>query len=728
LRSLRLSRRSFLASAGALSVAVAFGGSECAEAGDAGTRGALDANAWVTIGADGTITILSAPAEMGQGIMTGLPVCLAEELDADWSRVRVRQSPGLPRLYGNPMLRMEMSTHGDYSVQGYFEKMRLVGAQTRKVLLLNAARILAVDAKSLATEPGIVVHAPSGRRLGYGEIAAQARLPDPLPEVTTADLKPASQWRLIGRSVPRVDLPSKVDGSAVYGIDVQQPGMLYAAVAYPPVPHERPVTVDDAPARAVAGVVEVVRLPNGVGVIAVSVEAALQAKDRLAVEWSTDSRARGYDSRKIVGEYAAIAADTGRQGVTMTARGDVAAALGGASRVVSRDYFCDHVAHAQMEPLNATARVDGDRIEVWASTQSPSMVLPAVAEALGTTEDKVTLHSTLLGGAFGRTSEDPDAIREAVLLAAAVPGRPVKLIRSRSDDFMTDKFRPIVAQHLDAAVDATGNIVGLRHRIVCPSAWARYKPKLYELLQGKDIVVGLAEVAYGWPDHAVDYVRVESGWDIGPWRGISVGYTAFAVEALVDECAAACGRDPLQYRLDHLAADERALGVVRAVAENAGWDRPRAKGRALGLAFSRMSKSYAAGVAEVSVDAASGEIRLHEMWLVLDAGIVVHPDAVVAQMEGSVVMGLGAALHEQVNVVAGELQESQFGAYRPPRMSQVPDAVHVSLLPSAHAPGGVGEIGVTVVAPAIANALARLTGRRLRHLPMSPERVARAMN
>jgi len=727
-RSVTLSRRSFLITAGAVSIGVVFGCSrdDVATVGEPLSNSQFNPNAWVSFDSSGVVTIMSAAAEMGQGIMTGLSLCIAEDLDADWSKVSVQQSPGKPEIYGNPILRMEMSTHGDYSVQGYYEKLRLVGAQTRMILLANAARIWNVDVAELTTLPGVVLHTPSGRRLGYGEIAAQAELPDPMPEVTVADLKPASEWRLIGKSPPRVDLPSKVDGSAVFGIDVQQPDMLYAAIAYPPVPYETVQALDDNLANEVAGVVRIVNFGKFVGVIGESVEASLAGKAALRITWSDTAQARSYDTEALAREYGEIAADLSKLGVDMTSRGDAPAAIEGAERVVSREYLCDHVAHTTMEPGNATARVDGKNVEIWLPTQSPSMVLPACARVAETTEDNVTLHSTFLGGGFGRRAEAPDTAVEAVMLAKEVPGRAVKLIRSREDEFFTGKFRPLAAQRIDVGLDAAGDIVGWRQRIVCASAWARYKPALFEIMGGRDIVTGHIDLKYGWPNHLVQFVREERGWDVGPWRGISVGYTAFAAEAMIDELAELAGRDPLQYRRDHLRNDARALAVLDAVVSDADWERERADGRGLGFALSTMSGSYMAAVAEISLDTDTGAIRLHEMWCAVDAGLIVHPDAVIAQMEGGVVMGLGAALYEQMNISNGEIREKQFGPYSIPRASQVPDAVHVRLVPSDNPPAGIGEIGATVVAPAIANAFARLTGKRLRQLPMSRERVRNA--
>ena len=726
-RRVALSRRSFLASAGAVSIAVSFVGSRVGRASAGATTdadGAFRPNAWVTIDGGGRVTIMSAPAEMGQGIMTGLPACLAEELDADWSRVRVVQSPARPEIFGNPALRMEMSTYGDYSTQGYYERVRLVGAQARKVLLLNAARVLRVPVAELSTRSGMIVHARSGRRMSYGRIARIARVPEPLPEVTTADLKPRSEWRLIGRALPRVDIPGKVDGSAVYGIDVQRPGMLYGAILYPPVVHERPLTIDDADAKAVPGLVRIVPCAGFVGVVAETVEAAQRGRSALQVSWTATAEARRYDTGVVPEDYRRIAADLGAAGVEMSRRGDAAAAIARSPRVLSREFLCDHVAHTAMEPMNATALVDGDRVEVWLSTQSPSAAMEQAAKAAGTTPDRVTIHSMLIGGGFGRLSDDADAPYEAVLLAKNVPGRPVKLIRSREDDFLNDKFRPLAAQRIDVGLDADGNVQGWRHRIVSASHFARFNPKLYEQLHGQDFVAGLGgDVLYGWPDHLAQFVRAERGWDVGPWRGVSFGYANFAIESVIDEIADLQKSDPVELRLRLLAQQPRAAQVLRTAGAMAGWERARPPGRALGCAFASMSKSYAAAVLEVSLERVSGEIRVHEAWIAVDAGVIVNPNSVTAQLEGATIMGLGPALYEQIDVRNGELAQSNFGAYRPPRMSQAPEAVHVSLIRSDEPPGGVGEIGIALVAPAIGNAVARLTGKWPRSLPMSPERI-----
>jgi isoquinoline 1-oxidoreductase beta subunit len=571
-QSVALTRRAFVARAGTLAVGIAFAGGDAEAA--AGAAG-FNPNAWVNIAASGVVTICSAPAEMGQGIMTGLPLCLAEELDADWSRVRVEQSPGIPRIFGNPAIGMEMSTHGDYSLKGYFQSMRLIGAQTRQVLLLNAARIWNVPPAELRTEPGVVLHDRSHRRLGYGSIARRALLPASLPVVALADLKPRSAWRLLGSSVPRVDIPAKTSGRAVYGIDVQQPGMLYGAMLYPPVPRERPLDIDDAAARKIPGIVSIVGFDRCVGIIGETVEATRAAKELLRVSWSRATAAARYDTRAAASDYLRIANDLEQQGFTTGSRGDAPAALAGAVRALTREYHCEHVAHTAIEPIGGTALVEGDHVTLWLATQAPTMVLDWAARAAGTSQDKVTVHSTFIGGGFGRLSDEGDNAYEATLLAKQVPGRAVKLIRSREDDFLTGKFRPLAAQRIDVGLDAAGDIVGWRHRVVSASAYARFKPRVYQATGGMDYVCGLGcDVLYGWPNHLSQFVRADCGYDVGPWRGIAFGYTTFAIETLIDELAALRAMDPLEYRLRLLASNPGAVQVLRKVAEMADWQRP----------------------------------------------------------------------------------------------------------------------------------------------------------
>jgi isoquinoline 1-oxidoreductase beta subunit len=520
IRSKTLSRRSFLVGTGAACVAVAFGSLPDT----ASAAGPLTPNAWVTIGEDGIVTIVPPAVEMGQGAQTSLPLILAEELDADWSKVRLAPTPDNDKVYGNPAFRHQLTTVGSFAVTGYYEGLRLAGAQARAVFLANAAELWNVPAAELTSEPGIVVHAKSGRRIGYGDLAKTAKVPDPLPQVSPADLKPASQFRLIGKDVPRLDTTAKVNGTAKFGIDTQLPDMLYAAILYPAVQHQKPEQIDDSAAKAVKGVVKVVALPAGVGVIAETIEAARKAKDALKVIWSA-APAQTYSNEKILQDYVAIAADWNQTGVEMLNKGDAAAAIKGAAKVLTADFFSEHVSHVCMEPLNATVKVDGDRVETWSGNQSPSNMKILAALAAGTTPDKVTVHTAFLGGGFGRKT-DGDELFQTTLLAKTVAGRPVKMIWSREDDIMNDKFRPLTAQHIEVGLDGSGDIVGWRHQIVNESYLARtMPPDQFAQLKQDRVSGGGGEMTYAVPNHRVEWVRAPRGVDVGAWRGIAAGYT-----------------------------------------------------------------------------------------------------------------------------------------------------------------------------------------------------------
>jgi isoquinoline 1-oxidoreductase beta subunit len=718
--SRRLSRRSFLVTTGAFSVAVTFGSR--IEPADAAQDFAP--NAWVTIADDGWITIVPPAVEMGQGVRTSLPLILAEDLDADWSKVRLAATPDNDKIYGNPIFQNQLTTVGSLAVAGYYEKLRLAGAQARAVLLANAADAWKVPVAELTTQPSEVVHSKSGRRISYGDLAKTAKVPDPLPQVTAANLKPSSQFRLIGKDVPRLDTPGKVTGLAAYGIDTQLPDMLYAAILYPPVQYQKPEQIDDTAAKAVKGVVKIVPLPAGVGVIAENLPAARKAKEALKVTWSK-ATAQTYNNEAILHDYQTLAADWNKPGVEMLSKGDVAAAFNGAAKVLKADYFSEHVSHVCMEPLNATVRVDGDRVETWSGNQSPTTMKILGSIAAGTTPDKVTVHTAYLGGGFGRKT-DGDELFQTTLLAKAVSPRAVKMIWSREDDIMNDKFRPLTAQRVEIALDANNNIVGWRHRIVNESYFARIMPPDLFAKIKKDIVSGGGgDMTYAVPNHLVEWVRDPRGVDVGAWRGIAAGYTKFAIETLVDEIAALKGVDPVAYRLAMLKDSPRAAAVVQAVADMSDINRKR-PGRAVGIAYNDALHSHTAGAAEVSVDDATGKIMVHHLWAAVDAGIAVQPKNIVAQIESAMTFGLGAALIEQITVKDGVVQETNFDQYQVVRMSDMPP-MEVRVIATDNPPSGIGEAGVPVVAPAIANAVAQLTGKRLRHLPMTPDRVKRGL-
>lgn len=718
-----ISRRSFLVSSGGVGVAVAFGA--LPKSAFAATGSGFDATAWVGIGTDGIVTIMAPASEMGQGVMTVLPLIVAEELDVDWRKVRTMQSPSNAQIYGNPAWGGKLITYGSSTVFGYWDKLRIAGAQARKVLLVSAAESWKVPVAELSTESGTVVHKKSGKKISYAALAKTAKVPNPMPEVTKEELKPASAYRYIGKNVPRVDVPSKVNGSGKYGQDIQLPGMLYVAVLHPPVQGEKPEAVNDAAAKAVKGIKAITPMPFGVAVIGDSVEGTKKAKALLKVTWTTTAMARNYTSSKIGEEYRQIAADKGQKGFPMVKKGgDVPAALAGAAKVVSAEYFNDHVSHTCMEPMNATAVVNGDKVEIWASNQAPSIMQALCAKAVGTTPDKVVVNTPLLGGGFGRRSEGNEVV-EAVLLAKMMPGTPLKVIWSREDDIANDTFRPLAAQRIDVGLDAAGNIVGWHHRLVCASVFKRTAPEIMEKTGGMDAVsAGGGGVAYAFPAQLVEFVRADRGIEVGAWRGISPGYMCFAIESMIDELAAVKGTDPVAFRLDLLKSDPRATAVVKAAAEMSGWGKRKlAAGHAMGFAYSNLIRGYQAGAVEISLDKATGTIKVHNMWAAVDCGRALQPRNVWVQMEGSMLFGLGAALVEHLDIVNGEVQQVNFNQYKVQRMSDIPP-IDIKIIPSEAPPSGMGEAGISVVASAIADAVAKLSGgKRVRQLPMSPARV-----
>jgi isoquinoline 1-oxidoreductase beta subunit len=718
-----ISRRSFLVSSGGVGVAVAFGTlPDIAHAAtDAGT---FNATAWVGIGTDGMVTIMAPASEMGQGVMTVLPLMIAEELDVDWHKVRTVQSPSNAAVYGNPAWGGKLITYGSSTVFGYWDKLRIAGAQARKVLLVSAADSWQVPVAELSTDNGMVIHKKSGKKISYGALAKTAKVPDPMPVATKDDLKPASAYRYMGKNVPRVDVPSKVNGSGKYGQDTELPGMLYAAILHPPVQGEKPETVDDSAAKAVKGITAITPMPFGVAVIGDSVEGTKKAKALLKVTWTTTAPARSYTSSKIAEEYRQIAADKSQKGFPMIKNGDAPAAIAGAAKVISADYTNDHVSHTCMEPMNATAVVNGDKVEIWASNQAPSIMQFLCAKVVGTSPDKVTVNTPFLGGGFGRRSEGNEVV-EAAALAKLMPGTPIKVIWSREDDIANDTFRPLGGQHIEVGLDAAGNIVGWHHRLVCASVFKRTAPEIMEKTGGMDpVAAGGGDVKYALPAQLVEFVRADRGIEVGAWRGISPGYMVFAMETMVDEVAAAKGVDPVAYRLELLKNEPRAQAVVKAAAEMSGWGKKKLPtGHAIGFAYSNLIRGYQAGAVEISLDKSTGAIKVHNMWAAVDCGRALQPHNVWVQMEGSMLFGLGAAVLEHLDIVDGEVQQVNFNQYKVQRMADIPP-IDIKIISTDNPPTGMGEAGVGVIAPAIANAVATLTGgKRLRQLPMSPARV-----
>jgi isoquinoline 1-oxidoreductase beta subunit len=687
---------------------------------------------WVSIAPNGDVSIVCPAAEMGQGSITSLPLILAEELDADWSKVIIVPAPPIDKLYGNPGFGGVMHTASSASVSGFFTQLRIFGAQMRRVLIDNAAEHWNVPNAELTTEPGFVVHGKSGRRLGYGAIAGFAELPAVAPEIRPEALKKTAAFRLIGRDVMRVDLPGKVDGSARYAIDVQLPRMVYGAVLRSPVEGGTPDRFDAHAAISVNGVIDVVPLPYGVGVLAQTPWAAFTAKSALerGIAWNRTGRAWGFDSNKGLEGFAADARDLAvPTTVDWFKQGDAAAALSKATSIVEAEYRCRYAYHAQMEPLNAVASVaaDGGSAEVWVGTQYPTAALAASARALAIPADKIKLNYMLLGGAFGRRGDfDQEFVVDAVLMAKHAE-RPVKVMWTREDDVRNGHFRPISAHHLRAGLDASGKLIAWYQRVVGDRVLPFEDPPRFHGNHDRDYLLmnGVELKSYDIPHQYDGQIPRDTGVRTSPLRGIGFTANKFVAESFLDEVALKRGADPLAFRLELLKNTPRGQAVLRRVAEMADWTRKR-DGTALGLAFVDYANTLMGGVAEVSLDRPSGRINLHDFWFAIDCGIPVQPDSVIGQSQGGIVYGLGLALSEEISIRDGAVEQSNFDDYTVMRMSDVPD-IHVELIATDNHPTGVGQMPVTVVAPAIGNAIARLTGVRLRETPMTPERVKKAL-
>jgi isoquinoline 1-oxidoreductase beta subunit len=728
-----ISRRGFMIGAAGFTFAVA-SGLPLATAEAAGTDTVL--SPWVTISTDDTVAIMSPAAEMGQGSLTSLPLILAEELDADWSRVRIVVAPPNDELYKNPAFGY-MYTAGSNAVTAYFKDLRRFGAQVRKVLLANAARHWNVPVEELTTEPNVVVHGKSGQRLTYGEIAAFAEVPPTAPEVAESELKKTDQFRLIGRDVMRVELPQKVKGTAQYSIDVQVPGMLYGAVLRAPVEGAAPDTIDEgATAAALSaapgfamGSVHVVRLPYGVGVIAETPWAAFAARDALKVTWTRTGKAWGFNSEKALNDFAAAARDMSRPAKLWAKDGDAIAALQNAATAVESEYRNDLVYHAQMEPLNAVASVSpaGDACELWCGVQSKTIAVTVAADALKISPDKITYHDMLMGGGFGRRGHrDEEYVHDAVVLSNAVK-KPVKMMWTREDDVRNGRFNPLSVHYLRAGFDASGKLIAYHHRKATDEVTAFQDPVRFGRQNGRDVIafVGIDAPYYAIPNRLAEAVPQDSGLRTSSLRGISHLTNIFAIESFVDELARKRGVDPAAFRRDLVKTNPRALNIIDRVARMADWGRKR-DGSALGFTYMNYSGTQIALVAEVTVDRKTGVVRVPNVWTALDPGIAVQPDNIVAQTESSIVYGLGFALWERITIDDGAVQESNFYDYHVPRLNEVPQ-MFIEVVSTDNHPTGVGQMATPLVAPAIANAVAELTGARLRETPMSADRVKKAL-
>ncbi len=725
-----LKRRDFLVGVGVSGLGLVFG-LDLKPAAGAGTEvdnaasGAGMKMAWVRIAPDGAITIMAPAAEMGQGTMTALAVIVAEELDADWNRVTIEFSPSDDKIYGNPLPFFfgMMVTAASTAVMAYYKNMRLYGAQARRVLLDAAATHLNVPVTELTTEPSVVVHARSGQRLSYGEIASFAALPETLPTVLEKDLKDPNQFRLIGHDVARVDVPAKTNGSAQYSIDVRLPNMVYATVVRAPVLGATPTSVNAEEVSKMRDVLKVMQLPpDRVAIAARTYEAALAAERALKITWSKIAQSE-FDSERAMEQQSAIARDLSKAGTVVQNAGDAVAAFSGAAKVYKAEYRTEFVYHAQLEPLNSVSWVKdgGKSVEVWAGSQTPTHLRRSVAQALGIAPENVQLHRTYLGGGFGRRSAmDHDWAVDSALVSKEL-GQPVKVIWSRESDVRFGRFKPMTAQYLQAAEDSNGRLIAWHHRLVADEALAMTDPTRFEL--GKEFprisTTGI-RTDYDFQNVLVEAVRNKLGVRMSAVRGVGSTVNQFAAESFVDEIAIARGADPVDMRLELLQKMPAEQEVLRTVASMAGWKKGEKNGR--GVSFVTNAGTHMATIAKVTVDRATGVIRVPEIWIAADVGVPIMPRNLDAQLQSAVIHSLSNLLKERITFKNGAVQQSNFYDYQVLRMSEAPE-VHTHIVPSTRNPVGIGDLGGIGVGPAVANAFFSATGRRLRQSPFLPERV-----
>jgi isoquinoline 1-oxidoreductase beta subunit len=701
-----LSRREFLragAAAGAgLVIAFHVPWADDAEAAEPRAT-AFEPNAWLRVDASGAVTVMIARSEMGQGVRTSLPMLVAEELRVDWKDVRFEQALPAER-YGS------MSTGGSRSIRSLWTPLRRAGAQARLVLIAAAAARWKVAASECRAEHGAVVHAGSGRRVAYGALVADASRLEPPQE---PELAPVSAWTLIGTTPPRLDLAEKVDGRAVFGIDVRVPDQRFAAIVRCPVFGGALRSFDPAPAMAVPGVERVVPVAGGVAVVAGSTWAARRGAEALAPVWDEGALAT-LDSVAISARYAELARSPG---AVARKEGDGAAALGRMARTIEAVYEAPYLAHATMEPMSATAHVRSDRCEVWVGSQDATGVQRRAAEITGLPMDKVIVRLTYLGGGFGRRSEQ-DFVAEAVELSKAIAA-PVQVVWSREDDMRHDFYRPATYHVLRAGLDARGVAACWTHRMVGPAIIARFAAEAVRGGIDPTSIEGAANLPYAFDHLEVDTIIHDPGVPTGWWRSVGSSQNAFVTECFLDEVAHAAGVDPVAFRRERLAAHPRHLRVLEAVAEACGWGRALPSGRGLGIAVHESFGSFVAQSAEVSVSGDRG-LRVHRVVCAVDCGVAVHPGIVAAQMESGIVYGLSAVLHGAITIENGRVAQSNFHDYPVVTMEQCPE-IEVKVMPSGDAPGGIGEPGTPPIAPAVANAVFAATGKRIRSLPITPE-------
>jgi isoquinoline 1-oxidoreductase beta subunit len=703
------SRRKFMQIAAAagggmmLSLSLPFTDGEAAPA-DAGD---FAPNAFVRLDRDGQIVFTMPYVEMGQGTYTAIPMLIAEELEVDLNQVRLEHAPPNEKLYANPLLGVQATGNSD-AIRGGWKPLRLAGAVARTMLVSAAAKQWNVDPQSCRAESGEVLHQATGRRIKYGDLAAEAARA-PIPE--NVQLKRPEDFKLIGTPAKRLDTPAKVNGTAVYGIDARPPGVKIATLAQSPVFGGRVKSVDDSAAKSVKGVRQIVLLDDAVAVVADHMGAAKKGLAALKVEWDDGPHA-SLKTEDIAEELEKATLNSGAVAQTI---GDAGKAIASAVTKVEAIYQAPFLAHAAMEPMNCTVHVRGDGCEIWVGSQAIARAQAAAAKTIGLPLDKVVAHNHLLGGGFGRRLE-ADGVARAVQIAQQVDG-PVKVVWTREEDIQHDMYRPYWLDRISAGLDEKGRPVAWRNRFAGSSVAARYLPFAFKDGLDPDSTEGAIDLVYDLPNFHVEYVRVEPpGIPTAFWRSVGPSHNVFVTESFIDELAAAAKRDPVAYRRTLLDKAPRAKAVLDLVAEKAGWGQPLPERSGRGVSLQNVFGSYQAQVAEVEVSK-KGDVRVRRVVCAVDCGIVVNPDTVRAQIQSGIIFGVTAALYGEITLKNGRVEQSNFDTYPVLRMNEAP-AIEVYIVQSSEPPGGMGESGTCASVPAVSNAIFAATGKRLRKMPV----------
>jgi isoquinoline 1-oxidoreductase subunit beta len=701
------SRRSFITASAAAGGGLLLGMNLRLGRSEAAQSESFAPNAFIRVGSDGQIVLIMPYVEMGQGTYTSIPMLIAEELEVNLQQVRLEHAPPNEKLYANPMLGVQ-ATGNSNAVRGAWKPLREAGAVARIMLVTAAAKRWGVDAQSCRAQDGAVIHAPTGRRLTLGELAADAAKM-PVPQNVT--LKSPADFKLIGTPAKRLDAPAKVNGTAVYGIDARPPGVKIATLAQSPVFGGRVKSVDDTAAKAVKGVRQIVRLDDAVAVVADHMGAAKKGLAALKIEWDEGPHA------ELTTEAVARELDqaTQRPGAVAQNVGDADKALASAATRVEAAYQVPFLAHATMEPMNCTVHFRNGECEIWIGSQAVARVQGMAAKAAGLPPEKVIVHNHLIGGGFGRRLEADGAVR-AVQIAQHVYG-PVKVVWTREEDIQQDMYRPYWFDRITAGLDAEGRPVAWKNRFAGSSVIARWLPPAFKDGLDPDSTEGAIDLVYNLPNVHVEFMRVEPpGIPTAFWRSVGPSHNVFVTESFIDELAAAAKQDAVAYRLALLDKSPRAKAVLELAAEKAGWGQalPRGSGRGVSLQF--VFGSYLAQIAEVEVSK-EGAVRVRRVVCAVDCGTVVNPDTVQAQIQSGIIFGATAALYGEITLKNGRVEQSNFDSYQMLRIDEAP-AIEVHVVKSSEPPGGMGETGTSAAVPAIANAIFAATGKRLRKMPV----------